>query len=447
MAEVLVLCGDVPRKGRGYERVLQLDASPDANPQHRVNVELEALTKVFVDNVPDGLADMLEVAAYVYAADRLIERGTPLLTHMGADWRRRFHFRIAVRSPSLWNDPEVQGALIDALGFLSEDVLEFEFFQTKRTTGIQPYLGFCDPEAQVIDPDAVMLFSGGLDSTAGVIQQLLGDRRRITFVTHRSAKVLVGRQTDLVHKIRERSARRSLFHVPIWVTKGEQEPVEFSQRTRSLLFAVLGLLVARMFGKRQILFFENGITSFNLPIAEHVLGSRASRTTHPRVFRAFERVFSLLLQTSIEIVNPFIWKTKKEIVGTLERHGCADLISDTVSCANVRNLSMTNKQCGVCIQCVERRYAVLAAGLRTEDDAELYAVDLFRGEHKKAEDVTMAKFTYCGRRSSHQCRSSRFLRTMVKCSGCSPVCRARPPKTPGEFSTYIVDTGGTSSML
>jgi Queuosine biosynthesis protein QueC len=202
---------------------------------------------------------------------------------------------------------------------------------------------------------------------------------------------LAGRQSDLVIQLRERAPKRSLFHIPIWVTKGEQEPVEFSQRTRSLLFAVLGILVARLFGKRKILFFENGITSFNLPIAEHVLGTRASRTTHPRFFRGFERLFSLLLDVSVEISNPFLWNTKKEIVDILSHLGCADLITNTVSCANVRQLPMTNKQCGVCIQCIERRFAVLASGLGKEDPPESYAVDLFRGAHTKVEDVTMAE--------------------------------------------------------
>jgi hypothetical protein len=148
------------------------------------------------------------------------------------------------------------------------------------------------------------------------------------------------------------------------VTKGEPEPIEFTQRTRAFLFSVLGMFVAGMFQKKKIVFYENGITSFNLPMAEHVLGARASRTTHPRVFRGLERLFSVLLNESIEIKNPFLWKTKKEIVDVLGRHGCGDLIQHTVSCAKVRQLPMTNKQCGV-RQCIERRFAVLASDSET----------------------------------------------------------------------------------
>jgi hypothetical protein len=239
MPETLVFCGDVPlKRGGGRGQFLKLDASPTAGAQHRVGLELEAVSKLFADNVPDVLADMLEVAAYVYASDRLSGRGSPMLTDMGADWRRKILLKIAVRSPARWEAP-VKTALVEALGVLSDDIWDFEFLQTERRTGIQPYLGFSDPQAQVIDPDIVMLFSGGLDSTAGLVEQVLGKGSRVAFVTHRSATLLAGRQDELVNRIRQRSPTRNLFHVPIWVTKGEQEPVEFSQRTRSLLFAVL----------------------------------------------------------------------------------------------------------------------------------------------------------------------------------------------------------------
>ena len=64
-------------------------------------------------------------------------------------------------------------------------------------------------------------------------------------------------------------------------------PIEKTQRTRSFLFASLAFVLARMFGKERFTFFENGVISFNLPIAGDVLGARATRTTHPRVIRGF----------------------------------------------------------------------------------------------------------------------------------------------------------------
>src|SRR3977135_824475 len=59
------------------------------------------------------------------------------------------------------------------------------------------------------------------------------------------------------------------------------------------------------------------------------------------------------------------------------------LISKTTSCAGVRNWAMTTKQCGVCSQCIERRFAVLAAELGAHEPADSYSVELFTGAHTK----------------------------------------------------------------
>ena len=85
--------------------------------------------------------------------------------------------------------------------------------------------------------------------------------------------------------------------------------------------------MARAFDRDTVHFFENGITSFNLPIAEHVIGTRASRTTHPRTLASFERLFSLLLQRSMHIKNQFLWRTKSEVVEVLRANGCEALLS------------------------------------------------------------------------------------------------------------------------
>jgi hypothetical protein len=59
----------------------------------------------------------------------------------------------------------------------------------------------------------------------------------------------------------------------------------------SFLYAALACVVARLFGKTRIRFFENGVVSINLPISEQVVGARATRTTHPVVLERFRRFF------------------------------------------------------------------------------------------------------------------------------------------------------------
>ncbi len=80
---------------------LKLDVNASAGSPHKVNLHLGDLSRPMADNIPDILTDMLEIAAYVYCADQFTKRGTELMTNMGADWRRKFRFRIPARCPDV----------------------------------------------------------------------------------------------------------------------------------------------------------------------------------------------------------------------------------------------------------------------------------------------------------------------------------------------------------
>jgi Queuosine biosynthesis protein QueC len=146
-----------------------------------------------------------------------------------------------------------------------------------------------------------------------------------------------------------------------------------------------------MFGKNNLSFFENCVVSFHFPISEHVLGARASRTTHPRVLADCSRLFSQLLSENISIQNPYLWKTKSEVVQVLAVRGCADLISQTLSCTRVREATKIRHHCGTCSQCVDRRFGILAADLAEYEPADNYAIDLFKGQHKPGPALTMVE--------------------------------------------------------
>jgi hypothetical protein len=73
-----------------------------------------------------------------------------------------------------------------------------------------------------------------------------------------------------------------LIHIPVWINKseklGRREP---TQRTRSFLYSALGAVVAHSVRAGGVQFFENGIVSLNLPVADEAIRARGSRTTHP----------------------------------------------------------------------------------------------------------------------------------------------------------------------
>ncbi len=393
MTERLVICGGLPAGGACTKDILALDANaPDDSPTH-VNLKLGDISTRMVEDVPPVLTDLLEIAAYVFCADQCTGRGGDTLPEMGKDWRRRFRFRVPVRRPDLWRRLEIQDLLIETLSFLSDDHYAFEFVQQPdpAPAGLQPYLGFGDSPDSGFVPDDVILFSGGLDSFAGAVESLIGHGRKVALVSHQSSPMVMSKQSQLVMALREQTREFQLFRVPVSVTKGHEEAVEFTQRSRSFLFATLALVVARLFRRNTVQFYENGVVSLNLPVAGHVLGARATRTTHPKVLADFSRLFSLLLDEPVTVENPYLWKTKSDVAATIAGHGCADLIAETFSCARVREATRRGRHCGVCSQCIDRRFGILGAGLGEHEPAEAYVVDLFRGERKPGPDVVMAE--------------------------------------------------------
>lgn len=384
-----VICGGLSPPKASSDYLLELDTCPNAPVQRRVQLSLETLTERLLDDIPPALEDAIHIAAYVFAADRLAPRGSNQMARMGDDWRRNFRFKIPVRRSDIWRRHEIRDRLVQALEFLSEDNFTFDFEDGNPGARLTGCLGFNEPHAHKVKPDDVILFSGGLDSLAGAVEQIVGNGRQAVLVTHKSSTNLAKRQDRLVDALKAKVGTSRIFYAPVWVRKGD--PIEFTQRTRSFLFVTLGVALSQMFQRDTVEFFENGITTFNLPIAEHVLGSRASRTTHPRVLKNFGELFSLLAEREIKIENRYLWRTKVEVVEALRTHACHKLISETTSCANVRNLAMTTKQCGVCSQCIERRIAILATGLGDVEPPEAYAIDLFTGGHSRVEDITMVE--------------------------------------------------------
>lgn len=391
MPKNYVICGGVPPPAAQPDNVIYLDVSDRAAAGSRLQLQLEDLVQSLADNLPAVVTDALEIAAYVYSADRLIRRGTVQMTNMGAVWRRDIHFKIPVRCHDVWCRTDVRSALIESLSFLSDDVFSFEFVEGRDVTGIQSYLGFSDPDAQKIVPDEVLLFSGGLDSLAGAVTELVGNGKKLALVSHQSSTQIASRQKSLVQSLRDRTSPGQLDHIAVWVRRGDEEPVEHTQRTRSFLFATLGVTIASMYGLDTVHVSENGVTTFNLPISEHVIGTRASRTTHPRTLAQFSSLFSLLLDRQISIENRYLWHTKGEVVRAIIDAGGADLIRETTSCAGVRNFSMTGRHCGVCSQCLERRFSILAAGLDGYESENDYVVDPFVGEHTDGTDLAMVE--------------------------------------------------------
>ena len=168
MPEWRFYCGRVPppRDANQATQLMLTGGKPN------INRKIEVIEKRLVADVPDHLQDLLDIATYVFVADRMVGRGGATLPNMGSDWRRRFRFSIAVRDPGRWNTPDVKTALEDLLGFLSGDHFRFDFFRSDQPPALPRRLPLARIGTAPTRCDQVLMFSGGLDSLAGAVQEL-----------------------------------------------------------------------------------------------------------------------------------------------------------------------------------------------------------------------------------------------------------------------------------
>jgi 7-cyano-7-deazaguanine synthase in queuosine biosynthesis len=385
--EHLVLCGGVGTGRVGPSSPITLDLhGPSAN----VHLEIADISRRLLSNVPDALVDLLEIASYIYAADSAIPRGGRADAQLGVRWRRQFRFLMPVRLPDLWSSNPVVSALEETLSFLSEDDYHFEFGPLLQRPPATAYFDLSITEDTSFVPDEVILFSGGLDSLAGAIEILAANGKRVALVSHRSSTKIVETQKYFVARLQDRFGAGRILHVPVWATIDGTLAREQTHRTRSFLFTALGVVTAQLFGRDRFCFFENGVTSLNLPPVAQLVGARASRTTHPQALAGFRGVIAKLLGRRFDIENPFAWLTKSEVVERISSSGHGNLIRHTRSCTRVHDMTKIHPHCGQCSQCIDRRFAILAAGRKDDDPAEAYNVDLFLGERPPGPDREMA---------------------------------------------------------
>lgn len=378
MREATVYVGD-----REPPLVIRINGT---NPTFQLKTDtLRAMARAEIDPLH---LDILEIAATVFAADGKIPRGGKSRPGMGSGWHRAFSFAVPVRVPEFWNRAPVNAALVDAVEFLTGDKVAFSFTEKPADVEREPFLDL-DPEGPAFSAEEVILFSGGLDSFAGALEVLSTTESKVILLTHRSAQKAITRQVELGQYLVQRFPSRVL-HVHVLARRKGEQASDSSQRSRSFLFAALGQLVAKAFGAKRLSFYENGVISHNLPISPQVVGTMASRTTHPLSLRKLNTLMRLLGENSVPIENKYQWHTKKDIVERIANHGGEEKIARTVSCTSIREQTTLHTHCGECSQCLDRRFAILAAGLEAHDFATDYATEVLFGSRQKPQSRTMA---------------------------------------------------------
>ena len=322
----------------------------------------------------------MEIAAYVFCADRLILRGNKTSVEYHG-WSRLFHFVIKVRDWDFWNTIEVKEKLKEALVFMSGDQAYHFTFQPGHST--QPS-GLFDGErfqAESQQNSKIILFSGGLDSLAGIVSDLENSSDQLNLVSHRSGQPATAKtQNGLIEALKQCYPNR-VKHYKFDCSLHGIGRKEETQRTRAFLYTSIAYALAHVLSQQEIFVYENGVTSINFPTQQNQMNARASRTTHPKTIAFLENFFHLfteITQPKIKIVTPFLWKTKTDIFHIIDRVGRKDLISSTVSCSHTSHNYGAVTHCGGCSQCIDRRFAAYGSELDDVDDVGIYTSDFIR---------------------------------------------------------------------
>lgn len=266
-------------------------------------------------------------------------------------------------------------------------------------------------ETIVPEYDAVSLFSGGLDSLAGVIDALESGQR-LTLVGHHDSSLTVNKQDELYRCLRsrygeDRVSLRKLFLRPASPGPGQSRPLpkarENTTRSRSLLFIAAGIAIADGLGPElPLLVPENGFIGINVPLTAARAGSLSTRTTHPLFL---SRVGSILERLGLAhlIENPYRLMTKGEaLAASPNAELLAELAPRSVSCSHPeapRWRKRPQGNCGYCYPCLIRRASLHCIGCdRGADYAwdaliedELFRADLESGASLRGLVLSLAR--------------------------------------------------------
>lgn len=316
----------------GHPQLLQLNC--------QALLDGHSVTHRLARELPDMAADLIEIAVCVHAVDRLVRRPSTQPARAGASWARDLWAQVPVRQPSLWSAHA--NLLTELLTWLTDDSWSMEFCQLPEGTGpLDESQGFLFDT--VPSDSAPVLFSGGLDSAAGLAAHLLDGNAVAISVDTLRYRVSVGRSS-----------------------------VETSQRSRGLLFLAVGIATAWTLRQDRLRVFENGIGAINLPYLRSQFGSQATRSMHPRTLQLMEKLAAAVSSRPFNIEAPALSTTKAQLIETVP--AVADpALALTVSCdtgfsARVRD----HAPCGVCTSCLLRRQALHAAGKADLDDVGAY---------------------------------------------------------------------------
>lgn len=331
-------------------------------------------------------ADFAELPVAVQIADRFAPRTAKGRRDVaGVRWARHIKVRLPVRCLERWEQRRVISPLQEYLFRNTGDNWELEFVTHEESQSVEPDEQLENLEYGRYWKDgtpkdlAVVLFSGGVDSTGGIAHQSREHpSRHFVLVSVDTGNVVNARQRDII-KAMPLHVRNRLIHVRFGYDVYEAKKLSANNgdrsnaktlRTRGLMFLSAAALVARRAGQQRFYVYENGIGALNLSFDRSQIPGQANRVVNPLSLALFSEFFTALFRERLVVENPFLFQTKAALCKALDTEAWRKVIPLTFTCGHpqrVKNGGLWH--CGVCTSCILRRQGFRAANMHSEDKA------------------------------------------------------------------------------
>lgn len=332
----------------------------------RLRITMQSMLQSMFPSVSDRSLDLVEIAAGAYAVDRIYRRARTKANEAGA---RILPVCFYVSNPAYWAQPTITNQVAELLHFLTGDLWLISFAEGERVSRAGQSaidLGWGRQAGHVA------LYSGGLDSAAGLANELLDGHRDFVLLT-------TGHQASIRRRARGQlsalktilPAAASLTHLAFLVNL--QNPArlrsqEMTQRSRAFLFCAAAALVAASCGVPAVHVYENGHGAFNLPLSSGALsGGFSTKGAHPTFLRLMSELASETLSTPISFVLPFAGFTKAEMLARVAKTpGLGQWAASSRSCVHSSWREPGVGHCGVCPACIERHQTFIVAEVQDQ---------------------------------------------------------------------------------
>lgn len=366
----------IPRAQKGeFSRIkLSYKNSEGVDIQVLLNIGFHNLYKFAREKTGVGF-DIFMIGCFVYGIDILLPRKD--FSENG--WARDIVVEFPVESPDIFN--KGKSDLEQLLSFLTGDYWQIAFTQRDITIPLyvlkSNYKVFKDTYRK--SHKKVTLFSGGLDSLVGVIDQLAKSNDKIALVSHYDA-VFKGANKDqekieniLKEKYKNYTWIQTRVDLSSYDSNGDKIKKETTLRGRSFLFLSQAVFVAHSIDDGiEVLIPENGTISLNHPLTPSRRSSCSTRTAHPfYLLKIVDFISKLGLNHLIR--NEYEMKTKGEMLEEcVDKEILRATYKESCSCAkrgtrkDIRDVREGTNQCGICMPCIYRRVALYKIGIYDE---------------------------------------------------------------------------------